>query len=56
MIKRLTISLHEDVYSEVLKICGKEDRSISFVLNSLIQKALKEKNRKRTKSKSLINE
>jgi len=54
MTKRVTISLHEDVYSDILKICGKENRSLSFVLNTLIQKALKEKNRKRGKKQSNI--
>lgn len=52
MTKRLSITLHEDVYHEVLKICGKENRSIGFIVNSLLQKALKEKNRKRGKKQS----
>lgn len=52
MIKRVTVPLHEDVYSEILKICGKENRSIGFILNSLIQKSLKEKNRKRGKKEN----
>jgi predicted CopG family antitoxin len=52
MIKRVTISVHDDVYFDLVKIAGKEQRPLSYILNSLIQKSLKEKNRKRGKKQN----
>jgi hypothetical protein len=53
MSKRLSISIHEDVYSDILKISSKEERTINYIINSLLEKALKEKKRKRNGKKEI---
>ena len=53
MSKRLSISIHEDVYSDILKISNKEERTINYIINSLLQKGLKEKKRKRNGKKEI---
>lgn len=52
--RRVSLVLHEEVFNEILKISKKEDRSINFTIATLLQKALKEKNRKRAKKESNI--
>jgi hypothetical protein len=56
MSKRLSISIHEDVYSDILKISSKEERTINYIINSLLEKALKEKKRKRNGKKKVYSE
>ena len=51
--RRVSLVLHEDIFNEILKLSKKEDRSINFTIATLLQKALKEKNRKRVKKESL---
>jgi hypothetical protein len=52
MVKRISVVLHEDVYKQIEIISIKENRSLNFTVTSLIQKALKEKNRKRGKKQN----
>jgi hypothetical protein len=53
MSKRLTITIHEDVYSDILKIASKEDRAVNYIINSLLLKSLKEKKRIRNGKKEI---
>jgi hypothetical protein len=53
MSKRLTITIHDDVYADILKICSKEDRTVNYIINSLLTKALKEKKRIRNGKKEI---
>lgn len=53
MSKRLTITIHEDVYSDILKIANKEERTVNYIINSLLSKSLKEKKRIRNGKKEI---
>ena len=53
MSKRLTITIHEDVYSDILKIANKDERTVNYIINSLLLKSLKEKKRKRNGKKEI---
>jgi hypothetical protein len=52
--RRVSLMLHEDVFNDILKLSKKENRSLTFTIATLLQKALKEKNRKRAKKESSI--
>ena len=52
--RRVSLVLHEDIFNEILKLSKKEDRSLNFTIATLLQRALKEKNRKRAKKESSI--
>jgi hypothetical protein len=52
--RRVSLVLHEDVFNEILKLSQKENRSLNFTIATLLQKALKEKNRKRAKKENSI--
>jgi hypothetical protein len=52
--RRVSLVLHEDIFDEILKLSKKENRSLNFTISTLLQKALKEKNRKRVKKESSI--
>lgn len=52
--RRVSLMLHEDVFNDILKLSKKENRSLTFTIATLLQKALKEKNRKRVKKESNI--
>lgn len=56
MSKRLTITIHDDVYADILKICSKEERTFNYIINSLLLKSLKEKKRKRNGKKEIHSE
>jgi hypothetical protein len=53
MSKRFSISIHEDVYSDILKMAAKEERTVNYIINSLLLKALKEKKRTRNGKKEI---
>ena len=53
MSKRLTITIHEDVYSDILKIANKDERTVNYIINSLLLKSLKEKKRNRNGKKEI---
>jgi hypothetical protein len=53
MSKRLSITIHDDIYADILKICSKEDRTVNYIINSLLTKALKEKKRIRNGKKEI---
>jgi hypothetical protein len=53
MSKRLTISIHEDVYNDILKLATKEDRTVNYIINSFLLKSLKEKKRVRNGKKEI---
>jgi len=56
MSKRLSITIHDDVYADILKICSKEDRTVNYIINSLLTKALKEKKRIRNGKKEIYTQ
>ena len=49
MDKRISLVVHEDFHIELNKVALSDNRSLNFTLVSLLQKALKEKKRKRVK-------
>ena len=51
MNKRISSVIHQDLYNELLKICKSNGRSLNFIVNDLLTKAIKEKNRKRNVKK-----
>lgn len=51
MNKRISSVIHQDLYIELLKICKSNGRSLNFIVNDLLTKAIKEKNRKRNVKK-----
>lgn len=53
MSKRFSITIHDDVYADILKICSKEERTVNYIINSLLSKALKEKKRIRNGKKEI---
>lgn len=53
MNKRFSITIHEDVYSDILKLASKEERTVNYIINSLLLKSLKEKKRKRNGKKEI---
>ena len=53
MSKRFSITIHDDVYGEILKIANKEERTVNYIINSLLLKSLKEKKRKRNGKKEI---
>jgi metal-responsive CopG/Arc/MetJ family transcriptional regulator len=48
-MRRTSIIIPEELHQELLKVAQLDNRSFSYVVSSLLQKALKEKNRKRGK-------
>jgi hypothetical protein len=55
-LKRLSIVIHEDLYTELLKVASLDNRSMNYTVSTLLQKALKEKFRKRGKKESNITD
>ena len=53
MSKRLSITIHEDVYNDILKLADKDERTVNYIINSLLLKSLKEKKRKRNAKKEV---
>ena len=49
MNKRISLVVHEDFHIELNKVALSDNRSLNFTIVSLLQKALKEKKRKRVK-------
>jgi hypothetical protein len=56
MSKRFSVTIHDDVYADILKICSKEDRTVNYIINSLLTKALKEKKRIRNGKKEIYTQ
>lgn len=48
-MRRTSITIAEQLHNEILKVAQLDNRSFSYTVTSLLQKALKEKNRKRGK-------
>lgn len=48
-MRRTSIIIAEELHNQILKVAELDNRSFSYVVSSLLQKALKEKNRKRGK-------
>ena len=53
MTKRLTITIHEDIHNDILKIANKDERTVNYIINSLLSKSLKEKKRIRNGKKEI---
>lgn len=48
-MRKISLIIPEELHTELLKVAQLDNRSLTYVVNSLLQKALKEKNRKRGK-------
>lgn len=48
-MRKISLIIPEELHQELLKVAQLDNRSLTYVVNSLLQKALKEKNRKRGK-------
>lgn len=48
-MKKISLIIPKELHNELLKVAQLDNRSLTYVVNSLLQKALKEKNRKRVK-------
>lgn len=49
-LKRISAVIDESLYEEVIKIAEADNRSLNYTVILLLQKAIKEKNRKRNKN------
>jgi metal-responsive CopG/Arc/MetJ family transcriptional regulator len=48
-MRRISVIIPEELHSEILKVAQLDNRSLTYAVISLLQKGLKEKNRKRAK-------
>ena len=48
-MKRISLLIPDELYIQILKVAQSDNRTFTYAATSLLQKALKEKNRKRGK-------
>jgi metal-responsive CopG/Arc/MetJ family transcriptional regulator len=48
-MRRISVIIPEELHSEILKVAQLDNRSLTYAVISLLQKGLKEKNRKHAK-------
>jgi hypothetical protein len=48
-MKKISLIIPEELHQQLLKVAQLDNRSLTYVVNSFLQKALKEKNRKHVK-------
>jgi len=48
-MRKISLIIPEELHTQLLKVAQLDNRSLTYVVNSLLKKALKEKNRKRGK-------
>lgn len=55
-LKRISAVIDAGLYEEVIKIAELDNRSLNYTIILLLQKAIKEKNRKRSKNQVEITD